>query len=150
EAVKHRDLDKLKSLAGKDPVKTIAANLWVTVEPGTQVLVLRLKHSDAEDSAKILSAVIEAFDNTVNIRARLVTDDNLEMFIKARNQVATQLDEHRKKYADFRKEQPIRLPIEPRCLAIEQRRIEVVLRRKENELKLEELSKAIESKKPYP
>src|SRR5262249_7405264 len=38
EAVKHRDLDKLKSLAGKDPVKTIAANLWVTVEPGTQVL----------------------------------------------------------------------------------------------------------------
>src|SRR5262249_17453838 len=101
--------------------------------------------------SRILSAVIEAFDHVLNERFRIVNEDELEIIIKARNRLSADLEELRRKYADFRNNAPLvigkRPAFQASLQALEQRRVEVLLRRKESELKLQGLQKAVEAKK---
>jgi polysaccharide biosynthesis transport protein len=112
-AVKKRDLQSLKSFDGMgDPTGAILGTLIVArdKESGTgpsNILNLSFRGPGAEDCAKVLSAVIESYQEFLDVTYRNVSDQTLDLITKARDLLNKDLADSQKKYEEFRRNSPM-------------------------------------------
>jgi capsular polysaccharide biosynthesis protein len=107
-AVKKRELGSLKMFENVgDPAATILANLVVardTKDTGTlsNIIVLTFRGSVAEDCGKVLAAILESYQEFLDITYRNVSDQTLELITKARDMLKRDLSESEDRYLKFR------------------------------------------------
>jgi capsular exopolysaccharide synthesis family protein len=113
-AVKKRDLQGLKSFEGQgDPSGAIIGALGVARDKEastggpTNIINLSFRGSGAEDCGKVLAAVIESYQEFLDVTYRNVSDQTLDLITKARDILKKDLAEAQKKYAEFRQSSPL-------------------------------------------
>jgi capsular exopolysaccharide synthesis family protein len=116
-AVQKRDLGSLRSFAGHgDPVGAVRAGLAATRDlpkdkdagaMPNNIINLSFRCGDAEDTATILATVIESYREFLDETYRNVSDNTLELIIKARDLLKQDLADKEKKYREFREKSPL-------------------------------------------
>jgi capsular exopolysaccharide synthesis family protein len=113
-AVKKGELTSLKTFENvADPAGLILANLTVTrdtKETGgapNNIIVLTFRGPVAEDCGKVLTAVLESYQEFLDITYRNVNDETLRLIQSARDTLKNELGEAEKKLVEFRKKSPL-------------------------------------------
>ena len=78
----------------------------VTTGPNN-IIQLAFRGPVAEDCGKVLTALIESYQEFFDITYRNVSDQTLDLITKARDVLKTDLAEKEKKYLEFRRETPV-------------------------------------------
>ena len=111
--VKKRDLQSLKSFESMgDPTGAIIGSLVVSrdKESGggpSNILNLSFRGPGAEDCAKVVSAVIESYQEFLDVTYRNVSDQTLDLITKARDLLNKDLADCQKRYEEFRRNSPM-------------------------------------------
>jgi capsular exopolysaccharide synthesis family protein len=156
-AVKKRDLASLKSFENAgDPVGALQAGLTVSRDSKetngvpNNIILLSYRGPVAEECGKILSAVLDAYEEFLDITYRNVSDETLTLIRKARNELDKDLKEAKQRYLKFRQESPTiwrskeGLGVEQeRVASIEAKRSQLLLRRTELAQKINVYERAI-------
>jgi capsular exopolysaccharide synthesis family protein len=128
-AVKKGDLAGLSTFENAgDPVGMIHANLTAgrdTKETGgvpNNILLLSLRGPISEDTGKVLQAVVDSYQEFLDVTYRNVSDQTFELITKAHHILKNDLDAAEKKYARFRKESPT-IFTNREGLTVEQKRV---------------------------
>jgi capsular exopolysaccharide synthesis family protein len=157
EAVKKRGLDALKSFeGGGDPVGTIKAGLTVSRDESTgsntpsNILNLSYRGSVPEDCGKILTAILESYQDFLDLSYRRVNDQGLDMITKARDLLQKDLRVADQKYRKFIESSPLLWKgkdgstlQQDQVVAIEKKRADLRLRQAELKERIAALEKAI-------
>src|SRR5262245_1515675 len=113
-AVKKKDLGSLKTFENSgDPVGQIAGNMTVMrgakeVSGGANNIIhLSFRGSVPEECPKVLTAVIDSYQEFLDITYRNVSDQTLELIIKAKDELNKNLTASQEKYRKFREQTPI-------------------------------------------
>jgi capsular exopolysaccharide synthesis family protein len=112
-AVKKRDLQSLPSFEGMgDPTGAIVGGLTVSRDKeGTggpsNIINLSFRASGAEDCGKVLSAVIESYQEFLDITYRNMSDQTLDLITKARDVLKKDLADSEKAYRQLRQTSPV-------------------------------------------
>jgi polysaccharide biosynthesis transport protein len=113
-AVKKRELGSLKSFeGGGDPAGAILGSLVVSRDQSSgtngpsNILNLSYRGPVAEDSGKVLSAIIESYQDFLDLSYRSVSDQTLQMITKARDLLQKDLDEAEARYRKFIEASPL-------------------------------------------
>lgn len=112
-AAKFLPPEGLKSTAdGQDPMGVIGAALGVTREmkensTPTNILILSGRSAYAEDSLKILNAVIKGYKEFLDETFQTVSDQTLELITQARDTLQGELKTNVNAYREFRREAPL-------------------------------------------
>jgi uncharacterized protein involved in exopolysaccharide biosynthesis len=135
-AVKKRDLASLKSFAkAADPVSVISAGLTVTRDPGSDgaVIALTYRGPSADDGVKVLSAILESYQEFLEVTYRNVSDETLEAMAKARDIIGKDLSSAEEKYLKYRQDAGLTPEIDKgisaeRIHALERKKTELLIR----------------------
>lgn len=112
-AIRNHKLESLPSFAGlEDPAGTIAGGLVVTKgggkeAPSASVLGLTFTGLEPTDAQKVLSAVIDTYQEYLVDTYQNVSQDTVQLITEAKDQLNTQLMDKEQKYRDFRKSAPL-------------------------------------------
>jgi hypothetical protein len=146
DAIRKGDLTKLKSLENViDPAAHIQAGLSVNREARddgvrSNLLQLTYRGSDPDDCAKILGAVVDSDQKWLDLTYKIVSDDALELIMKARDTLKKDLSEARSEYQKFRLEREmvgLSDVAANRLTALEARLTELMIREADARAKLE-------------
>lgn len=158
QAIRKRDLGSLKSFDNVgDPVTTVQQSLSVARDSGkdttsmpNNVLLLSYRGPVSEDCGKILTAIVESYQDFLDITYKNVSDQTLNLIIQARETLKTDLAQAEEKYQKFRQESPLfwrnhnGLNVEQeRVAAVEAKRSQMLLRLTELSQRMQLLDKAI-------
>ena len=156
-AVKKRDLGSLKTFENVgDPVGAILGGLTVardtkeTAGAPNNILQLTYRGPVAEDCGKVLTAIVESYQEFLDITYRNVSDQTLELITKARDILKRDLSESEEKYLKFRQNSPL-FWVNDKGASVEQMRVadfetnrsQLVLRKTELRERIDALEKAI-------
>jgi capsular exopolysaccharide synthesis family protein len=155
-AVKKRDLGTLKTFENVgDPAGVMTQNLTVArdnKESGSpnNIVVLSYRGPIAEETGKVLSALLDSYQEFLDTTYRDVSAQTLELIGKARDMLKVDLTDSKQKYLAFRQNSPLiwknkdGVNVEQeRVAAIEAKRSQLLLRQTELRDRIRALEKAI-------
>jgi capsular exopolysaccharide synthesis family protein len=160
-AVKKRDLQALPSFeATGDPTGVIVGGLTVSRDKeGTggpsNIINLSFRSSGAEDCGKVLSAVIESYQEFLDITYRNMSDQTLDLITKARDVLKKDLADAEKAYRQLRQTSPVVWKTkdgsniyQERVAAIESQRSKLLIREAELHERLRMIDKGLREGRP--
>jgi succinoglycan biosynthesis transport protein ExoP len=157
-AVKKRDLASMKSFENSgDPVAQLLGSLAVTRDSAkdttagpNNIIHLAFRGPIAEDCGKVLAAVIDSYQEFLDITYKNVSDNTVDLITRAREVLKKDLKESEDKYQKFRLEAPIfwkskdgvNMQLE-RVASLETKKSTILVRQSELRARLEFLEKNI-------
>jgi polysaccharide biosynthesis transport protein len=156
-AVQKRDLGSLRSYAARgNPSAEIMASLSANRDSKdssgsgpNNIINLSFRAPVAEDCSTVLSAVVESYQDFLDVTYKNVSDDTLSLIEKARDTLKTDLAEAEKRYSDFHKHSPLLFKgkdginiYQERVAGIEAKRSALLIRKTELEERLKAIDEA--------
>lgn len=154
-AVGKRNLASMKTFEGvTDPIGYIQGSMGVardsTKETSGQpnnIMSMSFRGPVSEDCGKVLDAVVDAYQEFLDINYRNVSDQTLELITKARDTLKGDMQQAEGKYLEFRLNSPIFIRSQ-NGLNVEQERVAAFeAKRSQMKLRLTELNQRISSLK---
>jgi succinoglycan biosynthesis transport protein ExoP len=156
-AVQKRELGSLPSYAGRgDPSGEIMASLTALRDKDASgsggpnnIINLAFRAPMAEDCGTVLNAIVESYQDFLDVSYRSVSDDTLGLITRARETLKNDLAEAEKKYAEFHKNSPLLFKgkdginiYQERIAGLESKRSALLIRRTELEKRLAVIDQA--------
>lgn len=112
-AIEGKNLEKLKVFQGKDDLVKLVLNNFSANQAGTirnpdpNTLILKLTTEDPEESAIVLSAIVDSYSDYLSKLYKSSSAESIVLLTKAKDELKKELEKKNKEYQEFLEKSPL-------------------------------------------